>query len=68
MYNQRRQPSARSFPAPCRALLWRHARHPVAGEIPNAEEKTRQRVIDALNEAAACPGADRRAPVCSPAS
>jgi hypothetical protein len=32
-------------------------------KVPNAEEKTRQRVIDALNEAAAWPGADRRTPV-----
>ena len=32
-------------------------------KIPNAEEKTRQRVIDALKEAAAWPGADRRTPV-----
>jgi hypothetical protein len=32
-------------------------------KVPNAEEKARQRVIDALNEAAAWPGADRRTPV-----
>ena len=31
--------------------------------VPNAEEKTRQRVIDALKEATAWPGADRRTPV-----
>jgi len=32
-------------------------------KIPNAEEKTRQRVIDALKEAAAWAGAGRRTPV-----
>ncbi len=32
-------------------------------KIPNAEEKTRQLEIDALKEAAAWPGADRRTPV-----
>ena len=31
--------------------------------VPNAEEKTRPRVIDALKEATAWPGADRRTPV-----
>ena len=31
--------------------------------VPNAKEKTRQRVIDALKEATAWPGADRRTPV-----
>ena len=32
-------------------------------KIPNAEEMTRQRVIDALKGAAAWTGADRRTPV-----
>ena len=32
-------------------------------KVPNAEEKTRQRVIDGLKEAAAWPGAGRRTPV-----
>ena len=57
------RPPARSSPAPRRVLPWRKPRQPVPGEALSAEEKTVQLEIDALKEAAAWPGADRRTPL-----
>jgi len=66
--NQRRQPPARSFPASCRALLWRHARHPAPGE---STQRTRRQGSALSTRSRRRPPARAPTgapPICSPAS